>query len=105
MHPLLDGEGRLVGSFSSSDLRGIALHDDFLGLLSPIMVWMQTIRRDEGQAYMTLRAVAEEDEASVALKRLVDGRLHRIFVVDDTASKKPKGLVTLSDMLRHVKLE
>lgn len=57
---VVNTDGVLVGSFSSSDLRCLVVHDDFLALLTPIFGWMRTLHEDEGTSYFSLSWVGEQ---------------------------------------------
>jgi CBS domain-containing protein len=124
-------DGRLVGNFSVSDLRSIvAEHFGALALPVAEMLAMErgfeywgidhrapeaapaasasafaraasrrraTLGGDVGQDIAF--ATADDTVASV-LAKLVSRRLHRLYIVDGD-TKKPVGLVTLTDLLRE----
>lgn len=124
------GDGRLVGNFSTADMRALAM-DNIGALALPVaeMLAMErgfeywgidhkapeaapaasasafaraasrrraTLGGDVGQDIA--HATADDTIASV-LATLVARRLHRVYIVDG-ATKKPVGLVTLTDILR-----
>lgn len=85
--------GPLLGNISTSDLRGF-LPEQVNDLELPVIEFLQ---RHENRALVPITCV-EDDSLSTLLSRMVQHRLHRIYIVDGKVS--PVGVVTMTDILR-----
>jgi CBS domain-containing protein len=93
---ILDDEMHLRGCFSATDLKNFNTKS-FLQLLEPVRKWMNLTDRSP------LRFVPKCVKLSAVVKRMVDLRLHRIFVVESADDMTLVGVITISDVLQHLK--
>jgi len=93
---IADQNGKLVGNFSASDLRGIG-EDNLQWLLDPISDFLRLIglRTNKLSFPLTCRRDTKVEDV---INMLSTYRLHRVWIVDH--EHKPIGVVTLTDILR-----
>lgn len=92
--PVLDEkDGKLVGTVSASDLRGIH-QDSFKTTLLPVMEFLQLQHGGQVRAMVTCTA---NDVLADVMEKVLKNKVHRVWVVDD--QQKPVGVVTLSDII------
>lgn len=91
--PVVDENGAVVGCLSTSDLKQLASKKSFLNLLDPVSKWLRKDHLRWVDATVPLRGV---------VRRMVELRLHRIFVVAEERSMKLVGVIALRDVLKHV---
>jgi CBS domain-containing protein len=90
---VVDEGGRLVGTISASDLKGVT-QENFITLGLPVADFLK-VRHKEG----ALSCVREATLGQV-VEVVARTGLHRVFVID--AAQKPISVVTLTDILRLV---
>jgi len=91
--PVVDGDGKIVGQISASDLRGITTEKlpEVLGTV-----------KDFEESHFGARAPTTVNESGTigdAMVQCIAGRLHRVWVVNGDG--KAVGVVTLSDLLKQ----
>ena len=91
--PLVDNDGKLTATLSSSDLRGLRNYQ-FKSILSPAIEFLLVYR---GPAARRCVTCTEEDTLNDVITKLVMNRIHRVWVVND--KYQPIGVVTLSDVI------
>lgn len=90
---VVDAEGKLVGNFSASDLKGLFRQriPDFLKTVQAFL---------EAHSPASLKPVVGSAEATLqeTCKQLADNKLHHVFLVD--ADQKPFGLISQTDLCK-----
>jgi len=92
--PVVNEEGKLVNTLSTSDFRGIR-ENNVKDTLSPVLEFV-TLRRGKYDD-QSISATVDETLTSVVDKLLIY-RIHRIWVVDGKG--KPIGVVSLTDVIK-----
>lgn len=90
---VLDENQKLVGNLSASDLRGLT--DETLNTLrQPVNQFVH----NTGQK--TLVCCSPEEKLDMAINKLVENKVHRLWVTDE--QNKPVGILSLTDVIRAV---
>jgi len=89
---ILDDNDKLVGTLSASDIRGLKL-DQVGTVLEPVLDYLQ---KQHGQPRAAV-TISPNEGLQVAMHKILNGRVHRAWVVD--ASFHPIGVVTVTDIL------
>jgi CBS domain-containing protein len=93
---VVDDWQRLVGTISASDLTG--LNEDNVGLLNqPVKQFLQHADR---KAPAKLVKCSPSDKLDMAINKLVENKVHRLWVADE--NEKPVGVLALTDVIRAV---
>jgi CBS domain-containing protein len=111
--PVVDGEGKCVGVFSTVDVARLALNQPAaLGLVRPpqgmeshrvLFDWQvvppEEFATEEVRRFMTADPVCVSPDTPIATvaRMLIDAHIHRVIVAD--ADNKPVGIVTTTDLL------
>jgi len=92
-------QGILVATISAKDVRFICSStDNFRLLYSPISEFLSDVRHSEVNIKNPSIVCKETDSISSILGKLVENRIHRIFVVDELS--KPTKIITLTDIMK-----
>ncbi|KAI8814821.1 hypothetical protein BJ742DRAFT_734049 [Cladochytrium replicatum] len=91
--PIVNSAGLIVGTLSSSDLRGIT-RASLNNLALPVLDYLKTIT----QPSSTPITCSKFDTLKTLLHKLADNKVHRIWVVDDEKGS-PIGVVSQSDLI------
>jgi len=91
--PVLSVDGKLVGNFSASDLRGIG-SEDYPNLLRPIKEYLS---QHNFKSLFPITCSASETLENVLCK-MVATKVHRVWVVD--SEKRLLGVVSITDVMR-----
>ena len=91
--PVVDADGKLVGTVSPSDVRGLTVHT-LKDLLLPVSEFLAKRCYGKMRKPITVKAT---DSVYKAMNVCTIGKVHRVWVVDD--HQKPIGCVSLSDMI------
>lgn len=98
---VVDAEGTLVTTMSSSDLRTAVSGERFRFAGISVLEFVQRSRELDGkQEKPAVVTVSAETSLLDVFRKLAKTGLHRIYVVD--AAHKPVGVVSLKDLLRYV---
>jgi CBS domain-containing protein len=90
---ITDNNNKLIGNLSASDLRGITTRR-LKKVVDPVTEFLETMHG----ALRDPITITLNDTLEIAMFRLVDQCVHRLWVVDD--NKKPIGCVSLTDIIR-----
>ncbi|KAI8812296.1 hypothetical protein BJ742DRAFT_53441 [Cladochytrium replicatum] len=91
--PIVNSAGLIVGTLSSSDLRGIT-RASLKNLALPVLDYLKTIT----QPSPTPITCSKLDTLKTLLHKLAGNKVHRIWVVDDEKGS-PIGVVSQSDLI------
>jgi 5'-AMP-activated protein kinase regulatory gamma subunit len=91
---VLDQQQRLVGTLSASDLRGIS-DENLNRLTQPVKQFLQLTDR---KAPDTLIRCSPNEKLDLAINKLVEAKVHRLWVTDE--NEKPIGVLALTDIIR-----
>jgi len=99
--PVVDTEGQLLATLSSSDLRGLR-QNNFQILLLPVLEFLQIVKTQIKQPYVypskpivsTLNSTFSQTIATI-----LPGQVHRSWVVKSMENLGVIGVVTMSDIL------
>jgi len=94
--PVIIDDGRIVGTLSISDLRGLG-SDDVKDLLLPLSDYL----KKKGGARAI--SIAASTSLSDAISLIVKNRVHRAWITD--AGSKPLGVLSLTDIIKAVLLD
>jgi CBS-domain-containing membrane protein len=108
--PVVDGDGRLVGVVSQTDLLnwhfhsavdGVSFYQDS-GERPPRGLRFSDIRTATVEELMSpiVHCVRPDQEVTLAAARMIDRRIHRLIVVNDDA--QVLGVVSAADLLRAI---
>jgi CBS domain-containing protein len=92
---VVDEHGKLVGTLSGSDLRGLS-HDKVTNVMLPVMEFLKG-QRQGGQQPVTCK---NTDTVQSVIQKLVSEKVHRIWMIDD--AHHPIGVISLSDIALYV---
>jgi 5'-AMP-activated protein kinase regulatory gamma subunit len=93
---ILDKQQKLVGTISASDLRGIT--DESLNRLTqPVLDFLKGTER---KAPSTLVRCSPDEKLDMAINKLVEAKVHRLWVTDE--NERPIGVLALTDVIRTV---
>jgi len=95
--PVVDSKGQLVGSLSSTDIRGMT-HSNVKDLLLPVEEFIKS--RCGGEIPEPI-VCSPEDTLETVIKALVNKKVHRVWVTKET---KPVGVISMSDVIGAVYL-
>lgn len=99
---VVDEEGRLVGNFSASDLKGAVMTDDdmandpFSSFLLPVMQFL----KQGGMSHFPVVSCTPQTTLQHILLRLMALRVHRLWIVDE--NQCPIGIVSLTDVMKAI---
>jgi len=99
---MVDDYNRLVGTISTTDLE--VLGDEnvkFTWLLRPAKLFVKKVRDMEGKPEDFLVKCDVITEIGDAVKKLVEAKVHRVFIVDGNV---PIGVASLTDLIRALTL-
>jgi CBS domain-containing protein len=99
--PVVDKEGKLIGNFSASDLKG--LNRKNLGiLLMPVLEFLKKRAEPEDnfscERSLHPLTLTKDSHIDDAIFKMVATRVHRLWVVD--GQHKPVGVVSLTDLMK-----
>eukprot|EP01130_Rhizamoeba_saxonica_P013148 TRINITY_DN5575_c0_g1_i2.p1 TRINITY_DN5575_c0_g1~~TRINITY_DN5575_c0_g1_i2.p1 ORF type:complete len:341 (-),score=59.39 TRINITY_DN5575_c0_g1_i2:51-1073(-) len=96
---VVDEEGKLIGNFSASDIKGAVTTDDDDGAepLGAILLPVSSFLKQGGMTLPVPMACKEDSTFDFVILKLASSRLHRIWVMDD--SDHPIGLISLTDIM------
>jgi len=98
---IVNDAGQLIDTLSVRDLKGISADGAlFWKLYKPVEEFLEFLKND----LTTLRPrnamyVYGNDTFETVLTKIYTNQIHRIFIVDSFDSKKPIGVISLSDLL------
>jgi len=92
---IADEHGKLVGTLSGSDLRGLT-HDKIATVLLPVMEFLKT----QHQGIKSPITCDKTDTLKAAVKEMLDEKVHRVWLAN--AVGEPIGVVSLSDVALFV---
>jgi len=92
---VVDDGGKLVGTLSGSDLRGLS-HDKVTNVMLPVMEFL----KGQGQGGHKPVTCKNTETLKSVVERLVAEKVHRIWIVDN--SDHPTGVISLSDIALFV---
>lgn len=97
--PVVDDQGKLIATLSSTDVRGLT-KDNFHLILLPVTEFLLKVHNTS--SLRTPITCTAEDSLATVIERIVQHKLHRIWVVDD--DDHPIGVIALSDIIRKFSL-
>jgi CBS domain-containing protein len=98
---ILDNEGRICGSLSSSDLKGFQLYlDSFGDLNQPVSQFLSLIRKKQGRTERFVVSVTPETVVKNIIETLNEEIIHRVYIVDNDF--KPIGVFSLTDLMHQL---
>jgi len=92
---ILDDEDRLVGTLSSSDVRGLKI-DQLNNVLEPVVSYLQ---KKYGQTRQNI-VVNPNEGIKQVMEKIILGKVHRVWVVDPAG--RPMACVTCTDVIKTV---
>ncbi len=95
---VVNDEGKLVGNVSVSDLKAIGYDGKLMShLFAPVSEFLKLAKPD------SLGAITVTPQATFAsvVEKLVNNRIHRIFVIDPE-TEKPLGVISLLEILKCI---
>jgi len=93
---IVDDNDELIGTLSSSDIRGIKM-ENLSSVLEPVMEFLAK-KFPQSRPLVTVTAHANLKEV---MEKLIMGRVHRVWVVDMN-SRRPIGVVTMTTVLKVI---
>jgi CBS domain-containing protein len=101
--PIVDSEGRLVATFSASNLKGLR-QTNFPSLLLPVLTFL-TIQPESKQflsnlgKFKSLHPIVCSSTSSfeTLVEKMVAHKVHRLYVVEDN---KPVGVISIGDVFK-----
>jgi len=100
---ILNDEGKLAGSISLRDLKVISTDGRlFWRLYQNLTFFIQRVKHESSadDRPRTIVFCRMEDTFETVLKKLLDHRVHRIFITDN--ERKPIGVISLKDLLMEL---
>jgi CBS domain-containing protein len=96
---------RLLGNISTKDLKGVDADGKWLSrLFLPAEAYLQEMKntfpdlpRPDSPIY-----ALPSDTLETVFRKVVDNKIHRVFVVDNDTDRRPIGVITMKDILREV---
>jgi len=100
--PIVDGNGKLIATFSTSDLKGMN-KDNFVDLLLPVKEFLTKRIKDSPEPLANERVfypftVTLDTTLPDAICRMVATRVHRLWCVDDVG--RVIGVVSMTDVMK-----
>jgi len=92
---VIDDNGKLVGTLSGSDLRGLS-HDKVTNVMLPVAEFLK-LQHQTSTVPVTCKST---DTIKSVVERLVAEKVHRVWMVDE--NQHPKGVISLSDIALYV---
>jgi len=102
---VLDDNGLLVDQISMRDLKAMAPDGRlFWRLYKPVSEYLANVKNSRTDTHATERpenivTVTLSDTLETVMGLIVTYRIHRIYVVESAANKKPLGIITLRDIM------
>jgi len=99
---IVGDEGELVATISNSDLRAMTAKKKFpfVGITAIDWIAQSRTQMDGATERAAVVSIHLDDTILDGAKKLAKAGLHRVFIVDE--NNKPKGVLTLKDVLRMV---
>jgi len=94
---VVDGDQKLVGSLSASDLRGLS-EDTVAALTCPALDF---IKATQGRRPLPPISCLPSDTLEAAIDLIVRAQVHRVWIADAEAGR-PVGVLALSDIIRFL---
>jgi len=94
---VLSEDDKLIGCISASDLQGF-IDEDYHHLASPVLEFQRKSREKKGSSIASLVFVKIEHTVGDVIQRLLQDKVHRIFVMNDQMSVL--GVLSLTDIFR-----
>jgi len=92
---IVDDNDKLVGTLSSSDVRGLKL-DQLPNVLEPVL---EFLRKQYPHPRISVTVTAQAGLKEV-MEKFLAGKVHRVWVIDST--NRPIGVVTMTDVLKVI---
>jgi len=93
---VIDGENHLIGQISSSDIKEISPNAGlFKKIYLPIGDFCWRFHKS-----LLVICCTFKDSLSSIVKKIIENKIHRIFIVEDFESRKLSGIISLGDILR-----
>jgi len=92
---ITDEHGKLLGTLSGSDLRGLS-HDKVANVLLPVMDFLKSQHGGVIKAPLTCK---KTDKVKAVMDKLIAEKVHRVWITNDV---EPIGVVSLSDLALFV---
>jgi len=97
--PLVDADGRVVDLYAKFDVINLAAEKAYNNL----DVTVHEALKHRSEWFEGVRSCAETDNLMTVIEIIVKAEVHRLIVTD--SEKRVVGIVSLSDILRHLILE
>jgi len=92
---ITDEHGKLIGTISGSDLRGLS-HDKVANVLLPVMDFLKS---QHGGVLKPPITCKKTDKVKAVTDKLITEKVHRVWITNDA---EPIGVVSLSDLALFV---
>jgi len=100
---VVDGEGRLVGNTSSSDIKLFVRTPTLEVLKLPIIDFLKGIRNSvEIDIHAPVISIESHDSFSMLIQKLASTKVHKIFVANDARGYKPERVISITDVVRQL---
>ncbi len=104
---VIDGAGSLIGNLSATDLKGLT-RDAFHYLLVPVLTFLSStyVAATATSAIPVPRprsnpvTVTPVASLGFVLETMTRENLHRVWVVDSDTTRRPVGIVSMTDLIR-----
>jgi len=93
---VVDEHGKLVGTLSGSDLRGMS-HDKIATVLLPVMEFLKAQHQEGLKSPVTC---SKSDTVVSVVKKMLDHKVHRVWLQNEAG--EPTGVISLSDLALFV---
>jgi len=97
--PVVDGNGRLVGNFSVTDLINIWTDKDGAAKLLEMTV-TEYLERNSKESLNPITC-KQSDSLNTAVSLMIEKKIHRVWIVDE--NQKPIGVVSMTDLFKIVR--
>jgi len=97
--PIIDNEGRLIGSFSASDIKSCLDGELLKFLWCPLKSLIEQAQKHWNRSDDFLITCEEGDSIEHIMQLMVDNHIHRMFKVDE--NYQPQRVVSLRDILQQ----
>lgn len=98
--PVLDDQGRLLTSFSASDLRGMEPGNIFRHLQEPVVSFLRHVEVRRGYPERAQISCRLGDKLVAVMEKMLHFKIHRVWVVDER--NVAIGIVSLTDVFTRL---
>lgn len=99
---VVNDRGELTDCISIKDLRGIGPSERFYKLFDSVDDFKDSIKDDYADAPWSAQYVLRTATLEQVIRKLVSEKIHRVFVVDNEADRRPIDVISQTDVLKYL---